>query len=53
MFEMKKCNCGATTFKLLVDVNIHVACTNCGTFFKDVDELQGKHVNINFKLEHA
>lgn len=54
MFSLKECTCGATTFKILVDTNIRVACTKCGGFFSDLDQLNDiKLQDVNFQLRPA
>lgn len=54
MLSLKECTCGKTTFQILVDTKIRVACTACGTLFTDVEDLHDAPTsNLQFKLEHA
>ena len=53
MLSMKKCTCGETTFKLLIDVKLFVACTKCGTLFCEPEGLPELQVNPSFQLRHV
>lgn len=53
MLALKECTCGETTFKILVDTKIRVACTKCGGFFSDLEELPEVPLNASFKLSPA
>lgn len=54
MLSFKECTCGKTTFKLLVDTKICVACTSCGTLFTDLETLHDVPAeNLHFQLRPA
>ena len=54
MLSLKECTCGETTFKILVDTKIRVACAVCGTLFSDPAKLPEVELkNVNFQLRHA
>lgn len=54
MLSIKKCTCGETTFKLLVDIKVVAACAKCGSLFTDVEILPEVPLqNTAFQLRHA
>lgn len=54
MLAIKACPCGATTFKILVDIKIYVACTKCGGFFTNPKELpELPETPVQFQLSPA